>query len=58
MSNETEIDDECDAVKRSFAECVAKGMNPNPNAPGEIPPMSDSDIGNWAGSIFNRLQTA
>lgn len=58
MSKKNEITNECDPVKRPSAECVAEGINPNPNAPGEIPPMSDKDVENWAGGIIKRLQTA
>ncbi len=56
MANNTHKEDDCDPMERPFAECVGKGMNPNPNAPGEISLMSKEEITKWAGSIFNRLR--
>lgn len=39
---------------RTMEECAEMGLNPNPNPPGEIPPMSDRYVEKWAQNLVNR----
>ena len=43
---------------KSLAECITKGLNPNPNPPGELVPMTDTQIDTWASGILGRLKQA